>query len=90
MDLDIKGRHKRNRKELQKMEKLISINLMHLFVENKMKTLRKTLLFTQPKILLEMNYPNKLTLTNRKIKILRIKNKNLLKIKIIIKIKKVF
>ena len=90
MDLDIKDRHKRNRKELQKMEKLISINLMHLFVENKMRMPKKTLLFTQLKILLEMNYPNKLTLTNRKIKILRIKNKNLLKIRIIIKIKKVF
>jgi hypothetical protein len=90
MDLDIRDHHRKSKKEHQKMERLISINLMHLFAENKiMKMLRKMLLFTQPKILSVMIYLNKLTMF-KKIKIIRIRVKNLLKIKIIIKIKKVF
>ena len=44
MDLDIKGRHKKNKKEHQKMEKLISINLMLPFVENKIMKMQKKML----------------------------------------------
>lgn len=50
MVLDIKVPHKRSKKEHQKMEKLILINLMRLFEGNKMKMLKKTLLYTQLKI----------------------------------------